>query len=100
MGCPSWRTREIGIEHIFDLFVKHVSGRDSDQSRSSGLDDFGAWPPTGLTKLKYKPFEGYTGMSASGSHLDLDRAPYVLYGVKYIDPVSLVPVSGRIKAKP
>ena len=23
------------------------------------------------------------------SHLDLSRAPYVLYGVKYIDPVSL-----------
>ena len=23
------------------------------------------------------------------SHLDLDRAPYVLYAVKYIDPVSL-----------
>ena len=26
---------------------------------------------------------------ASGSHLDLSRAPYVLYGVKYIDLVSL-----------
>ena len=32
---------------------------------------------------------------ASGSHLDLDRAPYVLYGVKYIDLVSLAPVSGQ-----
>ena len=30
----------------------------------------------------------------SDSHLDLDRAPYVLYGVKYIDPVSLAPFSG------
>ena len=27
--------------------------------------------------------------AASGSHLDLSRAPYVLYGVKYIDSVSL-----------
>ena len=27
--------------------------------------------------------------TASGPHLDLIRAPYVLYGVKYIDPVSL-----------
>ena len=27
--------------------------------------------------------------TASASHLDLDRAPYVLYGVKYIDLVSL-----------
>ena len=27
--------------------------------------------------------------TASGSHLDLGRAPYVLYGVKYIDLVSL-----------
>ena len=26
---------------------------------------------------------------ASGSHLDLGRAPYMLYGVKYIDRVSL-----------
>ena len=28
--------------------------------------------------------------------LDLDRAPYVLYGVKYIDLVSLAPLSGRV----
>ena len=28
---------------------------------------------------------------ASGSHRDLGRAPYVLYGVKYIDLVSLAP---------
>ena len=27
--------------------------------------------------------------TASGPHLDLIRAPYVLYGVLYIDPVSL-----------
>ena len=27
-------------------------------------------------------------MQASDSHLDLSRAPYVLYGVKYIDLVS------------
>ena len=27
-------------------------------------------------------------------YLDLIRAPYVLYGVKYIDPVSLAPFSG------
>ena len=26
---------------------------------------------------------------ASDSHLDLNHAPYVVYGVKYIDPVSL-----------
>ena len=26
---------------------------------------------------------------ASGPHLDLDHAPYALYGVKYIDLVSL-----------
>ena len=34
-------------------------------------------------------------LQASGSHLDLNRVPYCLYGVKYIDPVSLAPVSGR-----
>ena len=28
--------------------------------------------------------------------LDLIRAPYVLYGVKYIDLVSLAPFSGRV----
>ena len=27
--------------------------------------------------------------------LDLNRAPYVLYGVKYIDPVSLAPLLGQ-----
>ena len=32
---------------------------------------------------------------ASDSHLDLDRAPYVLYGVKYIDLVSLAPFPGH-----
>ena len=32
--------------------------------------------------------------TASAPHLDLSRAPYVLYGVKYIDPVSLSPFSG------
>ena len=32
---------------------------------------------------------------ASDSHLDLGRAPYVLYGVKYIDLVSLAPFSGQ-----
>ena len=26
---------------------------------------------------------------ASDSHLDLGRAPYIVYGVNYIDPVSL-----------
>ena len=31
---------------------------------------------------------------ARDPHLDLLRAPYVLYGVKYIDLVSLAPVSG------
>ena len=29
------------------------------------------------------------GFMASRSHLDLSRAPYVVYGVKYIDLVSL-----------
>ena len=32
---------------------------------------------------------------ASGSHLDLGRAPYVLYGVKFIDLVSLTLDSGE-----
>ena len=31
---------------------------------------------------------------ASASHLDLSRAPYVLYGVKYIDLVSLGEITG------
>ena len=30
-------------------------------------------------------------LQASDSHLDLSRAPYVVYGAKYIDPVSLAP---------
>ena len=33
--------------------------------------------------------------TASDSHLDLIFAPYVLYGVKYIDLVPLAPFSGR-----
>ena len=35
------------------------------------------------------------GAVISDSHLDLSRAPCVLYGVKYIDLVPLVPFSGR-----
>ena len=34
---------------------------------------------------------------ACGQSLDLSRAPYVLYGVKYIDPVSLAHFSGPVK---
>ena len=34
-------------------------------------------------------------LTCSGSHLDLRRAPYVLHGVKYIDPVSLAHFSGK-----
>ena len=34
---------------------------------------------------------------ASDPHLDLGCAPYVLYGVKYIDLVSLAPFSGSIE---
>ena len=34
----------------------------------------------------------FTVSGASDSHLDLIRAPYVLYGVKYIDLVSLAPL--------
>ena len=29
-------------------------------------------------------------------HLDLSRAPYVVYGVKYIDLVSLAPFPGQL----
>ena len=36
-------------------------------------------------------------MRASDSYLDLSGAPYALYGVKYIDPVSLAPLP-RAKA--
>ena len=35
-------------------------------------------------------------VTASGPHLDLGRAPYVLYGVKYIDLVSLAPFPGIV----
>ena len=38
--------------------------------------------------------EAYQGARASDSHLDLIRAPYVSYGVKYIDLVSPAPISG------
>ena len=37
-------------------------------------------------------------LQTSASHLDLDRAPYTLYGVKYIDLVSLAPFTGYIRA--
>ena len=35
-------------------------------------------------------------VKARDSHLDLIRAPYVLYGVKYIDLVSLALFSGKL----
>jgi hypothetical protein len=37
--------------------------------------------------------ELWADSTASDSHLDLGRAPYVLYGVKYIDLVSRAPFS-------
>ena len=37
---------------------------------------------------------------ASDSHLDLSRAPYVLYGVRYIDPVPLAPFSDHAQDVP
>ena len=40
--------------------------------------------------------EGAVG-KASDSHPDLSRAPYVLYGVEYIDLVSLAVLPGVVK---
>ena len=37
-------------------------------------------------------------LQGSDSHLDLGRVPYVLYGVKYIDPVSPAHFSGQLRA--
>ena len=37
------------------------------------------------------------GRLKNGADLDLSRAPYVLYGVKYIDLVSRAPFAGRLK---
>ena len=43
-----------------------------------------------LAAIKPTPIQTW----ASGTHLDLIRALYVLYGLKYIDLVSLAPFSG------
>ena len=48
----------------------------------------------GLTRSRYKPpnklLEVYDDVVAeAGPSLDLGRAPYVLYGVEYIDLVTL-----------
>ena len=40
-------------------------------------------------------FQAEARAPASGSHLDLSRAPYVLYGVKYIDPATLCVFAGH-----
>ena len=53
-----------------------------------------------LRQFTTNPFDIYkqgVNIRVSGSHLDLGRAPYVLYGVKYIDPVTLAPVLGNIR---
>ena len=51
------------------------------------------FPPMGVTAV-VAPVKSW--MVASGSHLDLSRAPDgFFYGVKYIDLVSLAPFSGR-----
>ena len=53
-------------------------------------DDRGAQQPTRhVTSSPRAPAINSTIAKASGSHLDLIRAPYGLYGVKYIDLVSL-----------
>ena len=44
------------------------------------------WPRSASTRSRTRTATRY---QAFVSHLDLSRAPYVLYGVKYIDLVSL-----------
>ena len=61
------------------------------QSRGKGLQNFFAQQTNTINKKHWEIIQ----IAASGSHLDLIRAPYVLYGVKYIDPVSLAPFSGH-----
>ena len=43
--------------------------------------------------VKYIDLVSLDASKASRTQLDLDRAPYVLYGVKYIGLVSLAPLS-------
>ena len=50
-------------------------------------------PPDAPPAPRTKHSEKMKAM-ASGPHLDLSRVSYGLYGVKYIDPVSLAPFSG------
>ena len=45
--------------------------------------------PYVLYGVKYIDLVSLASAQASDPHLDLSRAPYVLYGVKYIDLVSL-----------
>ena len=47
------------------------------------------------SSLSGKNANANRALEASGAHLDLSRTPYALYGVKYIDLVSLAHVSGR-----
>ena len=57
----------------------------------------GAWGRSVMSvgRARCLPRTTLTATAVSDSHLDLGRAPYVLYGVKYIDPVSLAPVAGH-----
>ena len=73
--------------------------RDIVESRYAPLAADGAAHNSSSTSVAgsaTEPTRGGTGAhgtgsadGASGSHLDLNHAPYILYGVKYIDPVSL-----------
>ena len=64
----------------------------------------GWWRSRNMRRAAYAPVTPAAGSGASesqairqrasDSHLDLSRAPYVFYGVKYIDLVSLAPFSG------
>ena len=56
----------------------------------SALEPLAATLYTILQRDGILPIDDFgLGDAASNSHLDLRRAPYVLYGVKYIDLVSL-----------
>ena len=60
----------------------------------------GPTSPLGPTAMRAKSTSPVPGATASDANLDLSRAPYVLYGVKYIDLVSLAPFPSPTRPTP
>ena len=106
-GVVGWRkgfgtqgNQGTGQRHAYGTHSRHPQqGTRSDAHGSQGTvvtkgHRSQGTGPNAYTELDHAELIQGTELAARDPHLDLIRAPYVLYGVKFIDPVSLAPFPG------